>query len=115
MAFHPDFRNGNFEVYVSYTRSNGGLQSVVSRFRSIDNGLTLDDTIENVIVTIPQDFANHNGGQIAFGPDGYLYAGCGDQRCTVEVCLLSIINLNLQWRRESGQCHKVEASLIKGI
>ncbi len=78
MAFHPAFGNGNYEVFFSYTRSNGGLESAITRFRSIDNGLTLDDTMEDIILTIPQDFANHNGGHIEFGPDGYLYAGWGD-------------------------------------
>jgi glucose/arabinose dehydrogenase len=80
MAFHPDFgANNNFEVFLSYTRNNGGqLESAVSRFRSIDNGLTLDDTMEDIILTISQDDRNHNGGHIAFGPAGYLYAGWGD-------------------------------------
>ena len=78
MAFHPDFANGNFEVFLSYTRDNGGLESAVTRFRSIDNGLTLDDTMEDIILTIPQENSNHNGGQIAFGADGLLYAGWGD-------------------------------------
>ena len=78
MAFHPNFGNGNFEVFFSYTRNNGGTESAITRFRSIDNGLTLDDTVEDIILTIPQDFDNHNGGKIEFGPDGYLYAGWGD-------------------------------------
>jgi len=78
MAFHPDFGNGNFDVYLSYTGDNGGLESVVSRFGSNDNGQTLDPTVETVLLTIPQEFGNHNGGQLAFGPDGLLYAGWGD-------------------------------------
>lgn len=78
MAFHPDFGNGNFDVYLSYTRNNGGLESAVTRMRSLDNGLSLDTTIEDVILTIPQPFANHNGGKIEFGPDDLLYAGFGD-------------------------------------
>jgi len=80
MAFHPNFGvNNNFEVFLSYTRSNGGqLESVVSRFRSVSNGATLDTTMEDIILSILQDNSNHNGGQIAFGPDGNLYAGWGD-------------------------------------
>jgi len=76
MAFHPDFAM-NGEVFLSFTRG-GPLTSYVSRFRSFDGGLTLDRTSEEVIMTILQDFSNHNGGQIEFGPDGYLYAGWGD-------------------------------------
>jgi glucose/arabinose dehydrogenase len=75
MAFHPDFAN-NGEVLLSYTRT--GPVSYISRFRSMDGGLTLDESSEEVIMTIVQDFGNHNGGHIAFGPDGYLYAGWGD-------------------------------------
>jgi glucose/arabinose dehydrogenase len=75
MALHPDFAN-NGEVFLSYTRS--GPVSYLSRFRSFDGGLTLDDGSEEVLMTIVQDFQNHNGGNIAFGPDGFLYAGWGD-------------------------------------
>ena len=76
MAFHPEFGNGNFEVFLSYTRS--GPESVINRFHSNDNGMTLDTSMDDIILTIPQPFNNHNGGQIAFGPDGFLYAGWGD-------------------------------------
>ena len=76
MAFHPDFP-GTPEVFVSYTRDPDGA-SRVSRFRSTDGGLTLDDAPEEVLLAVPQDFANHNGGNILFGPDGYLHVGFGD-------------------------------------
>jgi len=77
MAFHPDFAQ-NGEVFFSYTRSGAPLESVVSRVRSLDGGQTLDLSTETVVFTVLQDFANHNGGHIAFGPDGLLYAGFGD-------------------------------------
>jgi glucose/arabinose dehydrogenase len=79
MAFHPDWgTNGNFEVFLSYTRSGAPLESFVSRFYSLDNGATLDEGIEDVILTVLQSDRNHNGGNIEFGPDGYLYGGWGD-------------------------------------
>jgi len=79
MAFHPDWgTNGNFEVFLSYTHTGAPLESYVSRFYSLDNGVTLDNSIEDVIMTVLQPFGNHNGGNIEFGPDGYLYGGWGD-------------------------------------
>jgi glucose/arabinose dehydrogenase len=78
MAFDPDFR-ANGEVYLSYTGSPGRvLTSVIARYRSIDGGLTLDPSSEEVLLQVIQDFSNHNGGNIAFGADGFLYAGLGD-------------------------------------
>ena len=76
IAFHPDFAN-NGEVYVSYT-GGGALTSVVSRFRSFDGNLTLDPTSEEILLTISQPAGNHNGGDMHFGDDGYLYVGFGD-------------------------------------
>ena len=77
IAFHPDFAN-NGEVFISYTRTGSPLESVISRFRSHDNNQTLDPLSEEIILTVLQDFSNHNGGNIVFGPDGFLYAGFGD-------------------------------------
>lgn len=76
MAFHPDFAK-NGQVFLSYTRANP-LTSVLSRFVSHDDGLTLDPASEQVLLTVKQPYGNHNGGNIAFGPDGYLYYGLGD-------------------------------------
>ena len=78
MAFDPDFGNGNFEVYLSYTRDNGGLESAITRMQSVDGGQSLDASMEEIVLTMPQNATNHNGGQIMFGPDGFLYAGFGD-------------------------------------
>jgi len=76
LAFDPGFAS-NGRVYLSYT-ADGPRRSVLARFRSLDGGLTLNPTTEEVLLTVPQPFSNHNGGQIAFGPDGYLYLGLGD-------------------------------------
>jgi len=76
MAFHPDFAT-NGEVFVSYVAPSP-LTSHVSRFRSTDGGLTLDPDSEEVLLAIRQPYSNHNGGSIAFGPDGLLYLGFGD-------------------------------------
>lgn len=78
MAFHPDFDN-NGEVYVSYTSPSGGLQSRVSRFLSQGgNPPTLSIASEQVLLTVQQPQTNHNGGNMAFGSDGFLYIGFGD-------------------------------------
>jgi len=77
MALDPQFA-GNGRVILSYTRSAAPLTSVVARYTSSDGGLTLDPASEQVILTIEQPYTNHNGGQVAFGPDGYLYLGFGD-------------------------------------
>ncbi len=76
MAFHPDYEsNGRF--FVNYTREPDGA-TVVSRFTVSANPDIADDGSEQVLIVIPQPFSNHNGGQIAFGPDAMLYLGMGD-------------------------------------
>jgi glucose/arabinose dehydrogenase len=81
MAFHPNFPT-NPHVYLSYTHTDPGppavLVSRISEFTSTDGGVTLDPARERILMWIVQPESNHNGGNIAFGPDGYLYVGMGD-------------------------------------
>jgi glucose/arabinose dehydrogenase len=65
-------------VYLSYTRSTAGLESVVSRFVVDTASGALNVTSEEILLTVPQFAGNHNGGNIVFGPDGFLYIGFGD-------------------------------------
>ena len=78
MAFHPDFP-ADPRVFLSYTNARRRqLVSRISSFRTPDNGATLDPSTEQILLTVNQPESNHNGGHIAFGPDGYLYIGLGD-------------------------------------
>ncbi len=77
MAFHPNFPIDP-RVYVNYTNSTSGLVTRISEFRSTNGGLTLDPATERIVLVVRQPESNHNGGNIAFGPDGYLYIGMGD-------------------------------------
>lgn len=77
LAFHPNYQqNGYF--YVNYTNPNGS-SSFISRF-SVDpnnpNQALLSSRVD--ILSFAQPFSNHNGGDLAFGPDGYLYIATGD-------------------------------------
>lgn len=73
LAFPPDHAaSGRFYVY--YTDRQGN--TVVSRFTA--EGDRADPATEQILLTQEQPYGNHNGGQLAFGPDGYLYIGLGD-------------------------------------
>jgi hypothetical protein len=76
MAFHPRYGETGF-FFVDYTNTSGN--TVIARYRvSPSNPNAADPSSGAVLLTIPQPFSNHNGGQLAFGPDGDLYIGMGD-------------------------------------
>ncbi len=78
LAFHPGYA-GNGRFYVYYTWHNGaGLISRISEFQVSANPNVANPASERVILEVPQDYTNHNGGDIHFGPDGYLWIGFGD-------------------------------------
>ena len=75
VTFHPDYKkNGYF--FVNYTRDSPRRQTVVSRFKA--NGQMADPNSETILFTFDQPYSNHNGGQVAFGADGFLYVSTGD-------------------------------------
>ena len=75
LAFHPDYEsNGVF--FVHYTDTSG--DTVVSQYQVSMNPNLADSSSETVVFTAEQPHQNHNGGQIEFGPDGYLYIALGD-------------------------------------
>jgi len=75
IAFHPEFKTNGL-LYLNYTAKRPMLKTVISEFHFTDT--TIDAKSERILLTIDQPWGNHNGGQLAFGPDGYLYIGVGD-------------------------------------
>jgi glucose/arabinose dehydrogenase len=76
LAFPPNYANKR-HFYVYYTNQNSDI--VISRFRLKAGSNQADANSETVLLTIPHpNFTNHNGGKLAFGPDGYLYISVGD-------------------------------------
>lgn len=73
LAFHP---NNPSQAYVNYTTES---HTVIARYDADpDQPERLDPSSEQILLTFEQPYSNHNGGQLAFGPDGYLYIATGD-------------------------------------
>ncbi len=76
LAFHPDFAT-NRRLFVHYSRL-ADAATVLSELTAASDGESADPASERVMLVVEQPYGNHNGGQVAFGPDGYLYLGLGD-------------------------------------
>ena len=75
LAFHPSYRN-NGRFFIFYTALNGDL--TIAEYHATPDADVADPDPVQVIRTIPHPSSNHNGGMLAFGPNGYLYASTGD-------------------------------------
>lgn len=76
LAFHPGY-SANRRFFVNYTRAGDGA-TVIAEYKVSVADPNKADSQERILLTVAQPFANHNGGMIEFGPDGYLYIGMGD-------------------------------------
>jgi len=81
LTFHPSYEeNGKFYVYYSSPKSGQNInhETILAEYHVSDDPNKADPNSEKIILKIEQPEANHNGGQLLFGPDGYLYLGLGD-------------------------------------
>lgn len=115
LAFHPNFE-GTGEFFVYYTTTDEPHTSVVSRFRvSKADPNKADADSEEELLRIKQPYWNHNGGALAFGPDGCLYIALGDGGAgndphghgqNLETLLGSILRINVD-RKDEGKNYSI--------
>ena len=75
VAFHPNYASNGY-FYVNYTNTGG--HTVIARYTVSNDPNLADPASALTVLTIVQPYPNHNGGQLQFGPDGFLYIGMGD-------------------------------------
>ncbi len=75
LAFHPNYRSNGY-LFVNYINRDG--DTVIARFTAPGDRSAADPDSQKTVLTVKQPFANHNGGMVAFGPDGMLWIGMGD-------------------------------------
>jgi len=127
LAFHPGFpTNGLFYIYYNQKNPadqhsqplNFPFRSVVSEFKvAATNADQADMSSERILLQVPQPFSNHKGGELAFGPDGYLYLGLGDggaggdpfgsgQSTSTLLAKMLRINVNTKTDNAFGDSHR---------
>jgi uncharacterized repeat protein (TIGR03806 family) len=81
LAFSPNYQT-NHTVYLSFNPASAsaaaGFKSFIARMTASADGTSFDTATQQPVLSLDQPFTNHNGGNILFGPDGYLYFGLGD-------------------------------------
>ena len=79
LAFAPDFQKSG-SIYLYYSPADNPSRTVLARLKTTGQGadFRVDKTSEEILLTIPQPYPNHNGGTLLFGPDDYLFLGIGD-------------------------------------
>jgi glucose/arabinose dehydrogenase len=109
VAFHPAYRT-NRRLYVDYTDRNGDTRVV--EYRSDRAGTRVLTRTRRQLLFVRQPYPNHNGGQLAFGPDGYLYVGMGDggsggdpenRAQNLRMKLGKLLRINVNRRRSTWQ------------
>ena len=116
LAFHPGFET-NRRFFVNYTRLPDGA-TVIAEYHASAADPNVADPAETVLLTIAQPYPNHNGGMIAFGPDGYLYIGMvdggnandpGDRAQNVEELLGKILRIDVDHPASATQLYSSPA------